>query len=248
MLLPSPALSPAIGEKLVLDVDIAGGQNVAGYQLTLHFDSMALEPSWVGSGDYLFPDTQEYERPLDTLYFIENSVMLSASSLTGAANGDGTLATVTFGVLSTTASTVSVSGYLIAPNGLRSIPTFEAAEIQERKEEEVIAPLMEDVNGDGVVNILDLVMVASSFGQQVSEEGDPADVNEDGVVNIVDLVKVAGALGVGTAAPSAWHRDLEFAPTRAEVQQWISQAQHLDLTDATSQRGIIFLEQHSLQR
>ncbi len=44
-----------------------------------------------------------------------------------------------------------------------------------------------DVNEDGVVNILDLVVVANAFG-----EPDP-DVNGDGVVNILDLVVVANA-------------------------------------------------------
>ena len=48
----------------------------------------------------------------------------------------------------------------------------------------------EDVNGDGVVNILDLVTVASALGH-TGQIG--ADVNGDGVVNILDLVTVAGA-------------------------------------------------------
>ena len=42
-----------------------------------------------------------------------------------------------------------------------------------------------DVNGDGTVNILDLVMVANSFG-----ESSP-DLNGDGVVNVLDLVFVS---------------------------------------------------------
>ena len=42
-----------------------------------------------------------------------------------------------------------------------------------------------DVNGDGVINILDLTFVASRFGE------DSPDVNGDGVVNILDLVLVA---------------------------------------------------------
>ena len=46
-----------------------------------------------------------------------------------------------------------------------------------------------DVNGDGIVNILDLVVVASGLGT-----GEP-DVNGDGVVNILDLVAVANAFG-----------------------------------------------------
>ena len=52
-----------------------------------------------------------------------------------------------------------------------------------------------DVNGDGIVNIQDLVRVASRLGQPVSAGGDPADVNGDGVINIQDLVQVAGAIG-----------------------------------------------------
>ena len=52
-----------------------------------------------------------------------------------------------------------------------------------------------DINGDGVVNIQDLVRVASRIGQDVPAGGDPADANGDGIINIQDLVQVAGAIG-----------------------------------------------------
>ena len=51
--------------------------------------------------------------------------------------------------------------------------------------------LAADVNGDGSVNIQDLVLVAGQLGK--TGEDIPADVNRDGVVNILDLVFVAGA-------------------------------------------------------
>ena len=152
----------------------------------------------------------------------------------GVGNGDGRLMTGTFEVLAVKASTVNVTGYLIGSNGLRYIPTFESAE--------VVVPLFGDVNRDGAVNILDLILVGSSFGQPVPAEGNPADVNEDGVVNIVDLVKAAGALGNTGAAPSA-HLETLSMLTTTDVHGWLTQAQDLDLTDATFQRGIIFLEQ-----
>ena len=95
--------------------------------------------------------------------------------------------------------------------------------------------LAADVNADGIVNIQDLVAVAAALG----ETGESiADVNGDGVVNIQDLVAVAAALGETAAnAPSA--RDL----SAETVRQWLTQARQLNLTDATSQRGIHFLEQ-----
>ena len=103
------------------------------------------------------------------------------------------------------------------------------------------APLKGDVNGDDVVNILDLVLVASVLGEAGQDLN--ADVNGDGFVNILDLVLVAGALGNAAAAPSAWYRDLEIATTRTDVARWLAQAQTLDLMDATSLRGVLFLEQ-----
>ena len=47
-----------------------------------------------------------------------------------------------------------------------------------------------DVNGDGIVNIQDLVLVSSNFGETGTH---PADVNGDGVVNVQDLVLVSNA-------------------------------------------------------
>ena len=49
-----------------------------------------------------------------------------------------------------------------------------------------------DVNGDGIVNIQDLVSVASHFGETGAAD---ADLNGDGIVNIQDLVLVSNAFG-----------------------------------------------------
>ena len=59
-----------------------------------------------------------------------------------------------------------------------------------------------DVNSDGVVNIQDLVLVASDLGQTGQNR---ADVNGDRIVNIQDLVLVAAALGDDAAAAPALH-------------------------------------------
>ena len=98
----------------------------------------------------------------------------------------------------------------------------------------------EDINGDSVVNILDLVLITSNFGETGQNI---ADINEDGVVNILDLILVAGAFGKGAAAPATRDRDLAFVLTPAEVQQWLHEARQMNLTDPAFQRGIFVLEQ-----
>ena len=58
-----------------------------------------------------------------------------------------------------------------------------------------------DANLDGQINILDLITVAQSLGQQ-PPSNPLADTNKDGAVNILDLVFVAEHLSQNAAAPS----------------------------------------------
>ena len=99
-----------------------------------------------------------------------------------------------------------------------------------------------DLNHDGVVNILDLVLVASQFGTTGTSA---ADLNGDNTVNIQDLILVANALSNVAAAPSAKQ------PTAAMVNTWLQLAQQ-NTSDAVSTslgegfsyaRGIQVLEQ-----
>ena len=62
--------------------------------------------------------------------------------------------------------------------------------------------LASDVNADGIVNILDLVFVASHFGVTSSADqyANP-DVNGDGTVNILDLTLVASHFGKYSGIP-----------------------------------------------
>ena len=58
-----------------------------------------------------------------------------------------------------------------------------------------------DANLDGRINVLDLIIVASSFNEQ-PPSNPLADTNKDGVVNIFDLVFVVEHLNQNAAAPS----------------------------------------------
>ena len=225
---PSSVASPAIGKQLELSLNITGGEAVAGYQATVQFDTTALGYVSSTNGDYL-PDVAFFVPPVDG-----NSVTLNAASLAGESSGDGILATLTFEVVSVKASTLTLSEVLLVNSAGESFrPQVEEGQITESLQ------LTGDVNGDGMVNIQDLVLVAGRLGQSGANS---ADVNGDGSVNIQDLVLVAGALGNTSAAPSLHPHSLEIL-TAADVKLWLTHAQQLDLTDATSLRGIRFLEQ-----
>lgn len=227
-ILPASVQSPNVGRLLKLSLKIDNGKNVAGYQATVSFDTTALRYVSSTNGDFLPAGAFFVEPTVEG-----NLVKLNAASLAGEINGDGILATLTFEVVAVKASILTLSDVLLTNRaGETFVPQVENAEITES------TGLKEDINGDGIVNIADLVLVASNL----RKTSQAADVNGDGVVNIADLVLVAGALGNSTSAPSLHPQTLEIL-TATDVKFWLSQAQQLNLTDTKAQRGILFLHQ-----
>ena len=96
-----------------------------------------------------------------------------------------------------------------------------------------------DVNGDGMVDIRDLVLVAVSYGQTGQND---ADVNGDGIVNVQDFIVVAAIFEDAAAAPPGQPHD-GAGITPADVEGWLILAQGIDKADPRLQRGILFLEQ-----
>ena len=101
-------------------------------------------------------------------------------------------------------------------------------------------PITADVNSDGSVNILDLIVIASELGNTGTNL--VVDVNRDGVVNILDLVLVAGMFDGAAAAPSV-HLQVPETLTAVAVQQWLIDARALEVRDLIMKRGIMVLEQ-----
>ena len=202
---PTTVASPAIGQQLTLSLKIADGEHVAGYQATVSYSTPALRYVESANGDYL-PSGAFFIPPVAE----GNTVTLAASSLSGESDGDGTLATITFEVVAVKASTVRLTDVLLTDSsGGSSSPQIENAEITEPPQ------LPADVNQDGVVNIIDLTLVASNFGKTGQNA---ADVNQDGVVNIIDLTLVAAAFGDTAAAPEIWSLNLDFLTTRVQIE------------------------------
>lgn len=242
---PSLIALPGIGEKLTLNLDITNGENVAGYQATVWFDDSVLRYVGSANGDFLPANAFFTEPLLDDYIWLgytpvedTSSLTIAGNTLAGTRNGDGTLATLTFEVLDYKPSTVSlVEVYLVDVDGKQWEVTTNNGEAIDPPELE--KKIFGDLNLDGVVNVQDLSIIKDRFGQTGQNI---ADVNGDLLVDIVDLVLVAGAFGNGVAAPSL-HSDALEVFTAADVQEWLSQAKHLDRTDPKLQRGILFLVQ-----
>ena len=148
--------APPLGKRLLaFKIDIAEGRNVTGYQFTVNFDAAALRYISSRNDDYL-PGEESAVQPVIN----QNSVTLAAHSATGASSGNGTLATVTFEVTARTASTLTLSDAILTDSdGNRSFPLTGRGWIGEPP------PVPGDVNNDRQVDTQDLEVVASRLGQ-----------------------------------------------------------------------------------
>ena len=118
---------------------------------------------------------------------------------------------------------------------------WQAALPDMRQQVPVPKKLPWDINNDGIVDIRDLVLISSSFGEEAPARP-KADVNKDGKVNILDLLLVAAHFGESStpaspstrAAISTEHFDL--------VEHWLTEAHLANNGSLAFQEGIAALE------
>ena len=224
------------GDTFTLDISAETVFDLAGWQFDIAFDPTALEAINVAEGDFL-------KMGGSTLFqggAIDNATGkikgLSAIRLsTQGVSGTGTLLQVTFKAKSAGETELAlqnvqfgdVTGTIIAagPHQIR----FTV--------EEGLAT--GDVNRDGVVSILDLILIAQQLGRRVAA-GSPVDLNGDGVVSILDLILTARSLGntTASAAPSVGTESLDAAM----IEAWIAQARLKDDGSLAFKQGIEILE------
>ena len=223
-LVPSSVSSPAVGEKLTLSLNIENGENVSGYQAVIDFDPATLRYVEATTGDYLSEGAIFVPPGVEG-----NRLTLGAAALDGASHGDGTLSTVTFEVVAAETSTVTLSeASLVDPNAERSFPRL--VDVQ------VVGPSrgIGDVDGDGVVGILDLLHVATSH----CDPGEiDIDANEDGVVDVTDLFQAVMNFEVAAAKPGAYLA-AQAILTSTDVAEWLEQPQRSDSADAPLKRDM----------
>ena len=104
--------SPNVAQEFTIDVHIADGTDVFGYQIAITFDSTALAYVSAQNGDFLAGSIGPPTLPPT----VEEGKISFGATLLGAVpgvNGDGTLATVTFEVIAVKTSTLGLEVALL---------------------------------------------------------------------------------------------------------------------------------------
>ena len=97
-----------------------------------------------------------------------------------------------------------------------------------------------DMNADGFVSILDLIIVARDF-ERNKPINPRTDINGDGKINILDLITVARSIdATAPAAPSVLVPNTRISP--AVIRTWITQAQIENDGSLAFQEGIANLQ------
>ena len=236
-----PETTIYVGDTFTLDLNAEDVYDLAGWQFDVSFDPTILEAIEVNEGDFLKTGGA-------TTFFqkgtIDNTIGkitgLSSASLSGdGVSGTGVLLSVTFSAKASGNTQLALSNFQFG-----SI-TGDLISAGPHEVEIVIEGQLAtgDVNRDGQVSILDMILVARNLGETAPTNSE-VDVNRDGVISILDLILIAQHLGESTdaAAASIFAIDGIEDLDPVMVQAWIERAQVEDDGSIAFREGIAYLQ------
>ena len=225
-----------LGDTFTLDIRAENVFDLAGWQFDIAFGPTVLEAVDVSEGDFLKTDG-------GTTFFQSGRIDNAAGKITGliagrisegGVSGNGSVLQVRFKAKSEGETELALRNFEFGSSTGENIPAGPL-EIRITVEERLATG---DVNRDGRVSILDLILVAQQLGNSVPANS-PVDINRDGVVNIFDLTLVAQGIGkTSAAAPTVATGSVD--PATIEV--WIAQARLADDGSIAFRQGIANLE------
>lgn len=178
-----------VGQTFEINVSISNEySDLYGFDFKLCYNTTVLGVRDVILGSFINSPTMVIKKQINET---SGEVWFVASSFAPAepANGNGTLAIITFEAVGEGNSILDIYDVTLATIYARPHPPFDVVD-----GEILVMLLMGDVNKDGVVNIYDMVSIASIYG---CAEADPSwNPNADlappyGIINIYDLVTCA---------------------------------------------------------
>ena len=224
-----------LDDTFTLDIGAKDVFDLAGWQFDIAFDPTALEAVNVSEGDFL-------KTGGSTTFFQGGSIDNAAGKITGlnaarlsaqGATGTGSLLQVNFKAKSAGETELGLQNFQF---GAITGESFPAGPHQVRI---VVEGQLAtgDVNRDGRVTILDLILVSQQLGTRVPANS-PVDVNGDGIVSILDLIFVSQGIAGSPAAPAVEAEGVDAAM----IEAWIAQARLEDDGSLTFKEGIENLE------
>jgi len=229
------------GDTFTLDLSAEDIYDFSGWQFDIAFDPAVLEAIEVNEGDFL-------KTGGGTTFFQKGKIDNRSGKITGLSSallseggvtGTGTLLSVNFSAKAGGETQLKLQnvqfgasiGDLISA-GPHEVTLVVAGQLATG-----------DVNRDGQVSILDIILIAQQLGKTVPPHS-AVDVNGDGTVSILDIILVAQHLGesIAAAAPSILTMDDIHRLDPAMVQTWIAQAQIENDGSAAFREGIANLQ------
>ena len=231
--------SVRIGDTFTVHVDAEKVTNLAGWQFDLTFDPDVLKIVEIKEGGFL-------KRRGGTTFFQRGTIDNTAGKIKGLSaaliskngvTGTGRLLSVVFSAKTGGSSELTLHNFQLGSNigdvipaGIRNLTITVAS-----------GPTW-DVNADGQVSVLDLILVAQQMGSAASANS-KVDVNRDGIISILDLILVAQHMGESTAAaPSILAMDDIYELDPAMIQAWIERAQIENDGSIAFREGIAYLQ------
>ena len=229
------------GDTFTLEIRAEDIYNLAGWQFDIAYDAAVLEAVKVNEGDFLKTGDGATFFQRGTIENRSGKIKgLSSARLSeDGVSGTGTLLSVTFTAKTAGQTRLRLDNFQLASITGKPIDAGPHAVVITVKGEQTIG----DVNRDGQVSILDMVLVARHLGKTVPANSD-VDLNGDGIVNILDLILVSQNMGGsnGLAAPLMLSVDSIEGLDPAIIQAWIAQAQLEDDGSIAFQEGIVNLQ------
>ena len=172
--------SLSAGETFTATLNIADAVDLAGAQLNIHFDPTALEATDIQEGDFLSGEGVFFQ--VAGFKTVPGEISGIRIAHANGVTGNGTLLKVIFKVKAAGVSALEVRDLRLGNSVGGRLPSQAiAAKVEVRP--------TPDVNGDGKVDILDMVFITRHFGL-ASAAPPEVDVNGDGEIDIIDLILV----------------------------------------------------------
>ena len=198
-----PWSSVIVGSTFTLNIEAIFIKDLAGWGCDITFNPDILEVLEVAEGSFLSEDGQStffMEGTIDN----ENGILhgYSVLRLDGRTlNGNGTLLSIKFKTKQIGRVEFGQNNCIMGNSAgeeiqddIVSIKIEVLAEEEPEEPEEPFTGSAADVNKDGNINILDLIVVANNIGKSIDDATPRSDVNGDGVINILDLTEVVGEI------------------------------------------------------